>query len=133
MDTDRRMNPGEADQALRDLFHAAGHEAVPEGFDARILQRIAVVKPIAAVADQPLLPKSAWIAGSLLLAATLTYSIITSSHGATDAHSLPWQLPKLDLAAVFSSPWLVMASVAAAIFLAVDTLLSRTVSARSRG
>ena len=132
MDADNRIKTEEADQALRDLFQAAGHEAVPQGFDARILQRIAVVKTVPMVADRPLLPKSIWIAGGSLLAGMMIYAI-ANSNGISDASSIPWQLPKFELAAILSSPWLLMSLAAAGILLGVDVVLSRTVSASSRG
>jgi hypothetical protein len=102
MDAPHGMNEHQADQALRDLFREVGGVNAPEGLDARILQRIAVLPAPRPLVDKPLLPKWAWGVGVVLLIAL----VFTRGGGQPSAWRMV--LPAVDISTWFSSPWLTL-------------------------
>lgn len=81
MDVDPRLNEEGAERALRGLFQKAGHLSAPEGMEARVLNRLAVltkaVRPTSA-----LLPKWAWLALLMALLISFCISMGTTSNSA---------------------------------------------------
>lgn len=121
MDAPRGMNPPEADKALRDLFKQSGQLSAPEGLDARILQRIAVTTQPVRKAEPPLLPRWVWAAGAISVAAI---ALIPGGNTGAASRWTQW-IPAIQLDALLSSPWLLMALATGACLLALDTLLGK--------
>ncbi len=113
------MNEQDADKLLRELFQQSGPLKAPEGLDARILQRIAVMPGAALVPDKALLPKWTWLVAALIV---LGIGLVPGSDASTS-----WldRIPSYDLGAILSSQWLIMALGALAALLGLDAWLNR--------
>lgn len=116
---DGQAGDQDADQLLRDLFRKAGQFSAPEGMDARILQRIAVLPRTAIVPDKPLLPKWAW-----LLAVPIVVGV-ASIPGGNASTSWSDRFPSLDWSVVLASPWLIMGLTSFTVLLGLDAWLNR--------
>jgi hypothetical protein len=113
------MNEHQADKALRGLFQQTGALSAPEGLDARILQRIAVMpKPVAAP-QQPLLPKWTWLISTTLALGIALYPGFK--------FSVPrlGRIPSFDWKPFLDSPWLMMGVCACVALLGLDAWLNR--------
>lgn len=135
MDTPRRLTPSEADAALRDLFKEAGHLEAPEGLEARVLARIAVLPRSVAVPQPPLVPRWALWAGAAVLGILAVVLLNVPVQG---TGLLP-ELPRADgLGDAFTwlrSPWTLSTLALAILLFATDNAgdLARTFAAvRSR-
>ncbi len=113
------MNEQDADKLLHDLFREAGQFSAPEGLDARILQRIAVLPRTALVPDKPLLPKWAWLVASPIVVG------IGSIPGGNASNSWFDRIPSFDWSLVIGSPWLIMVLASFAALLSLDAWLNR--------
>ncbi len=119
MDAPRGMNERDADEALRELFRRDGLFQAPEGLDARILQRIAVLPRPGLVPQKALLPKWTWsIAIALVTGIALFpgFELPVPRFGHISA--INWE-------PVFSSPWLMMGVAACVSLLGLDAWLNR--------
>ena len=115
----RQAGERDADKLLRDLFKQSGPIMAPEGFDARILQRIAVTPRTSLVPDKPLLPKWAWAgAGALLIG-------LAFLPGGSSSPQWTSHLPSFDWNKVLSSPWLMMGLATCVALLGLDTWLTK--------
>lgn len=118
------MNEQDADKLLRDLFHQSGPIKAPEGFDARIMQRLAVTPKTSLVPEKPLLPSWAWAAGGLLLT-----GIALLPRGNSSARWMA-HVPSFDWEKALSSPWLILGLVTCTALLGLDAWLDRRQLAR---
>jgi len=126
MDAHRGLNDQDADKALRDLFRSSGRLTAPEGLDARVLQRIALVnRPITPAAG--LIPTWVWIAlaGGFAAFVAYIYSGATTDTVGRIERVLSG-LPRFPISDLLSSPWVLLTACSAVAFLAMDSLLERT-------
>lgn len=131
MDTDRELNDRRVDDALQHLFQEAGHTAPSDGFDQRILNRIAVMAAPGKVRDVPLVPKYAWVLGGLLLAAVVAWALTAPASGGGYFDDLLHRAPRIQPGIIRSSPWVLLAAVAGALLFGLDALLTRRTLARA--
>ena len=113
------MNEQDADKLLRDLFRQSGPIQAPEGLDARILQRIAVLPHPALVPDKALLPKWTWAVGAALAIGLVLFP------GISTPTSWPGHIPTINWDKVLGSPWLMMGVGACVALLGLDTWLNK--------
>ena len=113
------MNEQDADKLLRDLFQQSGPIKAPEGLEARILQRLAVMPKTALAPEKPLLPTWTWAAGGVLLTGL---AFLPAGSGSTQwtAH-----IPSFDWGTALSSPWLMMGLATCTGLLALDIWLNK--------
>jgi hypothetical protein len=119
MGASRGLNEREADKLLRDLFQGAGQFSAPEGLDARILQRIAVLPRTAILPDKPLLPKWTWL---FALPIVVGIGLLPSGHAPT---SWSDRIPSFDWSTILASPWLIMGLASFTVLLGLDAWLNR--------
>lgn len=124
---DRQAGEQDADKLLRDLFQQAGALQAPEGLDARILQRLAVLPAPQPRMETPLLPKWAWGLGAVVLIAL----VFMPGGGQTSAWRM--ELPAIDISTWFTSPWLTMGLGSLTVLLALEAWLVKRRSARLIG
>lgn len=128
MDAHRRSQLNQGDGALRELFRESGHRNAPDGLEARILQRIAVMPAPQRPAEPALMPKWMWYgAGALLLACIVMVLSQPGSGGTGLLQRYVPDVPSLPLA-VFTSGWVLMAAACGLALIAMDTLLARRTS-----
>ncbi len=126
MDTERGLNQGKADEALRSLFKEAGHSIAPEGMDARIFSRIAVTAPSGIATDRPIIPLGGWIGAGVIGVALIGSAVISpSATGAGWASQSLQKMPKLDLSGILTSPWVLAIVMGSIGLFALDSILSR--------
>jgi hypothetical protein len=123
MDLDPKLNDERADDALRATFKAAGHWIPSAGFEQRILHRIAVLpQPVALLKPKPLMPIWGWVLAAVILVVFLPCALSKAVNDTTDT-----LLPafRIDLSAIWSSPWLVMSAATATALVALNALLAQ--------
>lgn len=131
MDTDRELNDRRVDDALRELFHDAGHRSPSEGFEQRILNRLAVMPPSLARTDEPLIPLMGWLVGGSFVVALVVMALIMPAGGNSSISELLQRLPRFAPAVDWRSPWMIALSAAIALFFAMDHLLQRAAARRT--
>ncbi|QQR85516.1 MAG: hypothetical protein IPJ76_12960 [Flavobacteriales bacterium] len=125
MDAHRRLNTAQGDNALRELFRESGHHRAPEGMEARILQRLAVMPAPVRSAEPALIPKWMWSgAGALML---VCMGLLLAQPGQSGDGLLQRYVPEVPSLSldVFTSGWFLMAASCGLLLLAADTLLAR--------
>ncbi len=126
MDTERGLNQRKADEALRSLFKGAGHSTAPESMDARILARIAVTAPAGVAMEPPIIPLGGWIGAGVISIGLVGAAVLSPSPGGTGwVDQALNKLPKLDLAYILTSPWILAITVGAITLFILDSILSR--------
>lgn len=113
------MNERDADKALRELFRQDGMFQAPEGLDARILQRIAVLPRPGLVPQKALLPKWTWSVAAALVAGIILFP------GFDFSVPLLGHISGINWGPLFSSPWLMMGVAACVSLLGLDAWLNR--------
>lgn len=124
MDAHRRLNPNEGDAALRELFRESGHSTAPDGMEARILQRLAVMPVPVHPAEPALVPKWMWFGAGALMLACIGSLLSQPEAGTGIVQRYVPPMPELPFQ-VLTSGWFMMAVACGLVLLAADTLLSR--------
>lgn len=120
MDTPRRLTPDAADDALRDLFREAGHLQAPEGLEARVLARLAVMPRPVPVPSTPLVPRWALWAGALLLGSIALLLLNAPAQGTGLLPDLPTATALREGFFWLRSPWTLSTLALALVLFATD-------------
>lgn len=120
MDTPRRLTPDAADAALRDLFKEAGHLEAPEGLEARVLARIAVMPRSVAEPQPPLVPRWALWAGAAVLGILALVLLNVPAQGTGLLPDLPRADGFRDAFTWLRSPWTLSTLALAIVLFATD-------------
>lgn len=131
MDTDRELNDRRVDDALRDLFHEAGHRSPQEGFEQRILNRLAVMPQSLASTDGPLIPLMGWLVGGCFVVALVVVALVMPAGRNSPISEFLQRLPHIDPSMDWRSPWMIALSAAIALLFAMDHLLQRAAARRT--
>lgn len=131
MDPDRELNNDRVDDALRHLFVGAGHGAPSEGFDQRILNRLAVMPAPRPAVDKPLIPAMGWVMGGLIVLALIAGALAMPAGGSGYLEVLMQRAPRIDPGVIWSSPWVLMIALSATFLYALDNVLARRTLARN--